>query len=141
MIRHKRKIRNYRGSRTCGGGSAKNRKGAGNKGGRGKSGYLKHFWTYTVKYEPERIAPRGFRPPGSYNPYKINVGQIQDTIDMLKNTEAYDKTKKELDLAKLGIEKVLGMGVFSEKISIKASSFSKNAIEKIESSGGKAIVG
>ena len=41
MIRHKRKIRNYRGSRTCGGGSAKNRKGAGNRGGRGKAGYLK----------------------------------------------------------------------------------------------------
>ena len=122
MIRHKRKIRNYRGSRVCGGGSSKNRKGAGNRGGRGKAGYLKHFWTYVVKYEKERIAPRGFRPPQSFKPYKINVGQIQDTIDKLKNTEAFDQSKKELDLSKLGIEKVLGMGTFSAKISIKASS-------------------
>ncbi len=141
MIKNRRKIRRYRGSRTCGGGSAKNRKGAGNRAGRGKAGYLKHFWTYVVKYDRDRIAPHGFRAPKSYKKSTVNVGDIQDKLNKLKNTEAFNKKKKELDLFKLGIEKVLGRGKISEKLSIKASSFSKKAQEKIESIGGKAIVG
>ena len=63
------------------------------------------------------------------------------SFEKLKDSGVYDKTKKELDLTSLGIEKVLGMGVFSQAISIRAASFSKTAIEKIEASGGKAIVG
>jgi len=36
--------------------------------------------------------------------------------------------------------KVLGNGEFNKKITIKASKFTKSAIEKIEAAGGKAEV-
>ena len=37
-------IKKFRGSRTCGGGTHKNRRGAGNRGGRGKAGGRKHHF-------------------------------------------------------------------------------------------------
>ena len=41
MIRTKRKINKQRGSRSNGGGCTKKRRGAGNKGGKGKAGILR----------------------------------------------------------------------------------------------------
>jgi ribosomal protein L15 len=38
----KTKTKKFRGSRTCGGGTTKNRRGAGNRGGRGRAGGCKH---------------------------------------------------------------------------------------------------
>ena len=53
MIRKKKKVKKIRGSRTCGEGSHKKRRGAGNKGGRGMAGGHKHKWTWIIKYMPD----------------------------------------------------------------------------------------
>ena len=53
MIRTKRKINKQRGSRSNGGGCTKKRRGAGNKGGKGKAGMGKQHWTWTVIHDPD----------------------------------------------------------------------------------------
>jgi large subunit ribosomal protein L15 len=45
-----------------------------------------------------------------------------------------------LNAADLGVEKVLGSGRITKKISISAAAFSEQAKEKIEKIGGKALV-
>ena len=51
MIRKGKKINKMRGSRSNGGGSVKRRRGAGNKGGKGKAGAGKHHWSTTVIFQ------------------------------------------------------------------------------------------
>lgn len=61
------KKRRQRGSRTHGGGTHKNRRGAGNRGGRGRAGRSKHeFHNY------EDLGKSGFSPPGD-DPDKVIV--------------------------------------------------------------------
>ncbi|MGZ4936126.1 MAG: 50S ribosomal protein L15, partial [Halobacteriota archaeon] len=45
----KDKTKKFRGSRTCGGGTHKNRRGAGNRGGRGHAGGCKHHFVKELK--------------------------------------------------------------------------------------------
>ena len=46
----------------------------------------------------------------------------------------------ELDMNKIGYEKVLGSGKLHAKIKITAKSFSANAVEKIKAAGGEAVI-
>ena len=45
-----------------------------------------------------------------------------------------------LNAADLGIEKILGSGKVTKKLTISAEAFSQQAIAKIEKLGGKALV-
>ena len=63
MIRTKRKINKQRGSRSNGGGCTKKRRGAGNKGGKGKAGMGKQHWTWTVIHDPDHFGKHGFKRP------------------------------------------------------------------------------
>ena len=63
MIRTKRKINKQRGSRSNGGGCTKKRRGAGNKGGKGKAGAGKQHWTWTVIHDPNHFGKHGFKRP------------------------------------------------------------------------------
>ena len=63
MIRTKRKINKQRGSRSNGGGCTKKRRGAGNKGGKGKAGMGKQHWTWTVIHDPNHFGKHGFKRP------------------------------------------------------------------------------
>ena len=51
----------YRGSRTCGGGTHKNRRGAGNRGGRGHSGGCKHHFVKYYLLEGRVFGKNGFK--------------------------------------------------------------------------------
>ena len=61
----------YRGSRTCGGGTHKNRRGAGNRGGRGRAGINAHHF---VKWYKEMGGPvfgkDGFSNSSLHLPYR-----------------------------------------------------------------------
>jgi large subunit ribosomal protein L15 len=132
VIRKKKKVRKKRGERSYGYGSHKKHRGGGSRGGRGKAGMHKHKWSYTVKYEPDHFGKHGFsRAFAKGKPKTIN----------LKNLEIIAKKtgKKDIDLAELGYDKVLGTGKLSGALNIKAKLFSKKAVEKIEATGGKAI--
>ncbi|MFQ6050399.1 MAG: uL15m family ribosomal protein [Candidatus Hydrothermarchaeota archaeon] len=142
MIRKERKTKKYRGSKTCGGGSKKNRRGAGNRGGRGRAGMHKHKWTYTVKYASDHFGKYGFkRAPSLVKPSKaINVGELEDLLNYLIAEGKIKKKKKiVLDLKELGYTKVLGKGKLEKALTVKAPEFSRRAVEKIESAGGQAV--
>jgi large subunit ribosomal protein L15 len=58
----KKRVKKYRGSGSCGGGSRKNRRGRGNRGGSGNSGHLKHNYLRTIK-SGQLIGKYGFSRP------------------------------------------------------------------------------
>ncbi len=132
MVVRKQKKRR-RGERTYHG-SHKKWRGGGSRGGRGRAGAHKHKWSYVVKYEPERFGKHGFkRPVGAVK--KIRAINLRD-IEKIANAE----NKKEINIKDFGFEKVLGSGKLSGPIVVKAESFSKSAVRKIEQAGGKAVI-
>ncbi len=138
-----RKTGKMRGSRTCGGGSHKKHRGAGHRGGRGMAGSHKSKWTWIIKYDPDHFGRHGFDLPKSVkNEYAfVNVGYLDEMADSLVKSKLAKKEgdKVSIDVTKLNYEKVLGSGKISKPLIIKAKSFSKSAIKKIEGSGGDAV--
>jgi len=133
----------YRGSRTCGGGTHKNRRGAGNRGGRGRAGINAHHF---VKWYKELGGPvfgkDGFCNQTATPVTAIDIGALDQIVPSLL---AQGIAKQEgdaivINAADMGIEKVLGSGRVTRKFSISASAFSETAKEKIEKMGGKAVV-
>ena len=133
----------YRGSRTCGGGTHKNRRGAGNRGGRGRAGINAHHF---VKWYKEMGGPvfgkNGFCNQIAEDVTTIDVGVLDQIVPSLL---AQGIAKKEgdaivIDIAELGIEKVLGCGKVTRKINVSAQAFSEIAKAKIEKMGGTAQV-
>jgi large subunit ribosomal protein L15 len=148
MIRKRKKIYKKRGSRRCGGGSAKNRKGAGHRGGRGHAGSgkeKKQKYPWFLKNKPNHIGRRGFKRPQNLKETKsvINLRYLNDNLEKLlkKGVASKEKNAVIVDVSKLGISKVLSQGVLTETFSVKAEEFSEKAKAKIEEMGGKAIVG
>ena len=133
----------YRGSRTCGGGTHKNRRGAGNRGGRGRAGINAHHF---VKWYMEMGGPVFGKNGFFHNPaVTVAVMDVGIIDQILPSLIAQGIAKKEgdtvvLNAADLGIEKILGSGKVTKKITISAEAFSQQAIEKIEKLGGKAQV-
>jgi large subunit ribosomal protein L15 len=133
----------YRGSRTCGGGTHKNRRGAGNRGGRGRAGINAHHF---VKWYKEMGGPvfgkNGFCNQIATVVTAIDVGALDQIVPSLL---AQGIAKQEgdtvvINAADMGIEKVLGSGRVTKKLNISASAFSETAKAKIEKMGGKALV-
>jgi large subunit ribosomal protein L15 len=133
----------YRGSRTCGGGTHKNRRGAGNRGGRGRAGINAHHF---VKWYKEMGGPvfgkDGFSNSSQTTVTVIDVGIIDQIIPSLL---AQGIAKNEGDVivintADMGIDKVLGSGKVTKKMNISAQAFSESAKVKIEKMGGKTQI-
>ena len=133
----------YRGSRTCGGGTHKNRRGAGNRGGRGRAGINAHHF---VKWYKEMGGPvfgkNGFSNSSQTTVTVIDVGIIDQIVPSLL---AQGIAKNEGDVivintADMGIEKVLGSGKVTKKMNISAQAFSESAKAKIEKMGGKTQI-
>lgn len=134
MIRRQKKSRKQRGNQKK---TGLRHRGAGNRGGRGNAGrgkkaaaQRKHH--FIVNGNP--LGKRGFKVP---SPERKEV--IAITLDEVMQ-KALELKTKEIDLSKLGIDKVLGSGVLSDKLIIHASSFTEKAKKKIEKIGGQAII-
>jgi len=120
-----RKQRYLRGRKT-GFGSKKKHRGGGSRGGRGLAGLHKFKWSWTVTQEPDHFKKPSMKPkPKIFDP--INLWQI--------NEMAVKHNLKTLDLQNY---KVLGSGEITVPVTIKAAAFSAQAVEKIQSAGGKA---
>ena len=124
-----------RGSRTHGYGQVGQHRHSGKQGGHGQAGLHKHKWSWTVKFDPDHFGRDPFRPPRQTRPSRwINVGDL----DALASGRA-GKTG-ELDLAALGVEKLLGSGkIVSGPYRVRVGSFTKRAQAKIEAAGGKIL--
>ena len=140
------KKRRQRGSRTHGGGTHKNRRGAGHRGGRGAAGRKKHEMHGT-----EPLGKHGFtRPPDTQEEVlTIDVRTLDEDAALL----AIDGVAEEAnggyridarDVLEDGHEadvvKVLGGGQVYNELSVVADDFSESAITLLESAGGEAIL-
>jgi large subunit ribosomal protein L15 len=141
MPHKKRKVRKKRGSRTHGYGQVGQHRGGGQRGGHGKVGFHKHKWTYTVKYDPDRFAKHGFKPNKRKEVVAINVGKLDEQIDMLLESKQAKKTNNgiKVHLKSLGYDKLLAKGQATHPLIVQVDSWTKSAAKKIEEAGGKIL--
>ncbi|EJN58682.1 uL15m family ribosomal protein [Halogranum rubrum] len=138
------KKRRQRGSRTHGGGTHKNRRGAGHRGGRGRAGRAKHEFH---NYEP--LGKYGFKRPedAQTTVLEVTVQKIDEDAALLvadglaeKDGDAYHVDAR--DLVEDGYEadavKVLGSGQVRQELHVVADAFTAGAVELIEEAGGSA---
>ncbi len=131
MALKNRKIRKkHRGTRTNGRGKKGSRQ-KGHAGGRGNAGSFRHKKIWFIKNRPDYFGKHGM-PPGKREKIRyITLAWI--------NEYAEKNGVKEIDVTEFGYKRVLGRGELKVPLTIKANSFSKRAMEKIEAAGGKAI--
>ncbi|WP_265112305.1 uL15m family ribosomal protein [Halosolutus halophilus] len=140
------KKRRQRGSRTHSGGSHKNRRGAGHRGGRGRAGRSKHEFH---NYEPK--GKHGFKRPHDIRDEvkEIDVQKLdEDAIlyvadDIAEETDdGYSLDARDIveDGHEADVVKVLGSGQVRNSLEVTADAFSDAAREKLETAGGEAVV-
>jgi len=138
--------KNTRQIRTTGWGNKKKHRGRGSKGGQGRAGYHKHKFVYAIKnkqFDRGRLSTSGFvrHPSLQWKQKTMNVGQLDEMVPKLLEQKLATKKEKmiEIDLAALGIDKLLGAGKVSQPLSIKVLISSKSAKEKIEKADGQIV--
>ena len=135
-----------RGSRTHGGGTHKNRRGAGNRGGRGNAGRSKH----EMHGQPP-LGKHGFTRPPDLQPEvaEIDVREIDEQAALWATEELAEETDfgyrvdaREVveDADQADLVKVLGTGQVRNQLEVTADAFSERAVELIESEGGDAVL-
>lgn len=131
----------YRGSRTCGGGTHKNRRGAGNRGGRGRAGHRDHRFTHYLLKNEIHNGKNGFISIAAPVDDVIDIGEIDQAVPVLveQGFAVMQGDVVTIDASLLGIDKVLGGGKVTRKMQITARAFSGQAKAKIEGSGGQAL--
>ncbi|MHA2362436.1 MAG: uL15 family ribosomal protein [Candidatus Hodarchaeales archaeon] len=137
VVRRNKKVRKQRGSRVHGYGriSGGHRK-SGSRGGVGKSGRKAHHWIQSI-IMGKREEKRGFIRHGSSQSIKgltpINIQELAQIA-----SKSIDKIS-EIDIRDFGYNKVLGKGVITIPINVKAPAFTEKAKTKIIEAGGKCI--
>jgi large subunit ribosomal protein L15 len=131
----------YRGSRTCGGGTHKNRRGGGSRGGRGFAGGCKHHF---VRYylEGRTFGKNGFFHDQGSDPATIDVGALEIMAEALltRGLAKLEGDTLTVDAKAIGVEKILGSGRVTRKMKVSAEAFSEAAKKKLEALGGQALV-
>jgi len=140
------KKRRQRGSRTHSGGSHKNRRGAGHRGGRGRAGRDKHEFH---NYEP--LGKHGFSRPDSITDTvkEIRIQKIDEDValyaadgDAETDGDAYVIDAR--DVVDTGhdvdVVKVLGGGQVRNELVVTADAFTAGAVAGIEEAGGDAVL-
>ena len=132
-----RKIRKTRGSRTQGYGRIGQHRCHGSRPYK-KSGRHKQLWSYVTTYEPDYFGKHGFTSPQSLrrNENVINIANLDELAAKHATTQEPQPT---LDLTSLGYAKLLGTGKIKKALTIKVTSCSKSAAEKIKKSGGQIL--
>ncbi|WP_129112937.1 uL15m family ribosomal protein [Halegenticoccus tardaugens] len=136
------KKRRQRGSRTHGGGTHKNRRGAGHRGGRGRAGRAKHEFH---NYEP--LGKHGFKRPQGIRPAvaEITVRKLDEDAALFAadglaeaDGDAYRIDARDVveDGHDVDVVKVLGSGQVRGELHVIADAFSASAVELIEEAGG-----
>ncbi len=130
VLRSKKQDRKYLGRRSWGAGNIKNRRGKGSRGGVGMGG-RKHKFTRAVITGEGLLGKRGFTNWNSKSFKETSVGRIASMAS---------DSKDQKPAVELRGFKVLSNGEIHKAVSVKASAFSKKAIEKIQQAGGEATV-
>ncbi len=138
------KKRRQRGSRTHGGGTHKNRRGAGHRGGRGRAGRSKHeFHNYESREKHGFKRPQGIREEvAEIDVRTLDEDAVLYVADGLAEETDDGYTIDARDVVEDGHEvdvvKVLGSGQVHARLEVIADAFSETAREKLEAAGGTA---
>ena len=129
-----RKGRKYRGSRTCGYGKVGQHRDQGAKPNR-KCGRHKHKWSYVIRYDPDYFQKKGFTCPKSLKQITktISIQQLDEMAKQLPDKQA----QSLIDLESMGFTKLLGSGKITMPLTIKITSCSESASQKIKDAGGQ----
>ncbi len=141
----KKRVKRIRGTRTCGGGSHKKRRGKGSKGGSGNAGAYGHHFVRSLKMGIRKGKNKSQLPLRNRSAEKtVNIGELEAMLEKLieggKAVEKADGSGIYLDASGLGIEKILGKGKVTRKLTLRANEISRAAKEKIERAGGEVKV-
>ncbi len=145
VVRRRKKTRKLRGrTRTMGWGRIGQHRKSGSKGGKGAAGLGKHEWTWTIKYAPTWYGKHGFNPPRirvGYRPKTINVGEVYELVEKLKleGRLSYEGDIPVVDLASMGIHKLLGEGKARGPVKVIVPLASEIAVKKIQEAGGTVV--
>jgi large subunit ribosomal protein L15 len=127
---------------TAGHGHKKKNRGAGHRGGRGKSGAGKRGDAKLMK------VTKGVRDLGKHGftsriPDKkiMNLAFLQTKLDSLitEGKASLDKGTYVVDLEKLKVDKLLSKGQVYKKLHIKVPAATARAVKKVEEAGGKVV--
>jgi large subunit ribosomal protein L15 len=136
------KKRRQRGSRTHGGGTHKNRRGAGHRGGRGNAGSRKHEMHHHGPWDKH-----GFTQPEQVQDEvaEIDVRELDEDAPLLAADGVAEETDggyriDARDVVEDGHEvdvvKVLGNGQVRNELTLVADAFSDSAEQKVSDAGG-----
>ncbi len=139
------KSKRQRGSRTHGGGSGKNRRGAGHRGGRGKAGSDKHEF-----HHYDQSGKHGFKRPQATEREvaEISIRKLdEDAVlyaaeGLAEETDdgyAIDARDVVEDGHEVDAVKVLADGDVYQPLEVTADEFSDAAADALEAAGGEAI--
>jgi large subunit ribosomal protein L15 len=140
------KKRRQRGSRTHGGGTHKNRRGAGHRGGRGRAGRDKHEFH---NYEP--LGKSGFKRPQKTRreTETVNLRELDEDIAVLESEgvaeasgDGYTVDVRNVveDGHEVDVVKVLGAGQVYNELEVVADAFSEDAEAALSAAGGEAVL-
>ncbi len=141
------KKKRQRGSRTHGGGSHKNRRGAGHRGGRGAAGRDKHE---QHNHPPLGEEGSGFTPPAKVQDeiLTVDLQRLDEDAPLLAAEGVATETDAgyRIDIRELvdgghdaDAVKLLGDGQVRRELEIVADAFSGSAREKLAAAGGEAV--
>ena len=136
------KKKRQRGSRTHGGGTHKNRRGAGHRGGRGAAGRDKH-----EHHNHPPLGKSGFTRPekAQTEVVTVDVRELDEDAPLLVADGLAEETDggyriDEHDVVdgadSADVVKVLGSGQVRNELEVVADDFSESAREKVEAAGG-----
>ncbi|MFA5860434.1 MAG: uL15m family ribosomal protein [Candidatus Thermoplasmatota archaeon] len=139
----KRKSSKRRGDREVGRGRKKGR-GAGLRGGRGNAGKHKHKRVHYAKLGQEFGATNyGFKRPDEAVEL-VNAVNVSELDHVLPRLVQMGEAKNEggvftVDLARMGIDKLLGSGQVRSKIHVTVEEATESAKAKIAEAGGQVV--
>jgi large subunit ribosomal protein L15 len=128
------RTKKFRGLRTHGRGIKAGR-GAGKQGGRGNAGLHKYKFKSMLIYAPDHFGRHGFkRPPGVVaQPTSLNVGELDRFVPYLEAHDALARDGETMvaDLAKAGVDRLLGGGTSARTWKVYVAHASSHAREKV----------
>ncbi len=128
------RTRKFRGLRTHGRGIKAGR-GAGKQGGRGNAGLHKYKFKSMLIYAPDHFGRHGFKRPPEIvaRPTALNVGELEGFVPILEAAGAIrrDGETYVADLAKVGVDRLLGRGAPLRPWKVYVAHASQHAAEKV----------
>jgi len=128
------RTKKFRGLRTHGRGIKAGR-GAGKQGGRGNAGLHKYKFKSMLIYAPDHFGRHGFKRPFQIvaRPTSLNVGELEGFVPALEAASALSREGEAFvaDLAKAGVDRLLGGGTPARSWKVYVPHASKHAREKV----------